>query len=163
MTTGANFKVTNGRMLWHKPLISGDELLIQSHEARMSARQGSYLPFPEYGNPFVDTLTEEISEVERNMRLVSETKQCTLQDGRFIDSIVDETTIEIIEGILNFQYELFKRDGGSFKETFPFFSRGIIPVDPIEPVAFPYYNLISEDGRNFITEDGKNLVTELIF
>ncbi len=119
MTTGANFKVTNGRMLWHKPLISGDELLIQSHEARMSSRQGTYLPFPEYGNPFVDTLTEEISEIERNMRLASETKQCTLQDSRFIDSIVDEDSIEIIEGVLYFQYELFKKDGGSLQGSFP--------------------------------------------
>ncbi len=119
MTTGANVKVTNGRMLWHEPFISGDELLIQSHEARMSARQGTYLPFPEYGNPFVDTLTAEISETERDMRIVSETKQCALQDARFIDCIVDENTIEVVEGNLFFQYELFKKDGGSLQGSFP--------------------------------------------
>lgn len=119
MTTGANFKVTNDRMLWYEPLISGDELLIQSHEARISVRQGTYLPFLTYGNPFVNTLTEEISEIERNMRIISETKQCALQDARFIDCIVDENTIEVIEGALYFQYELFKKDGGSLQGSFP--------------------------------------------
>lgn len=119
MTTGANFKVTNGRMLWYEDLISGDELLIQDHEHRMHAKQGTYLPFPEYGNPFVDTLSAEISDAERDMRLVSETKQCTLQDARFIDSIVDTDSIEIREGVLYFEYELFKKDGGTITGSFP--------------------------------------------
>jgi len=119
MTTGANFKITNGRMLWYEPLISGDELLIQSHENRMSARQGTYLPFPTYGNPFVDTLTQEISETERDMRVVSETKECTLQDERFIDSVVDPDSISVVEGVLNFEYELFKKDGGTLHGSFP--------------------------------------------
>lgn len=119
MTTGANFKITNGRMLWYESLISGDDLLIQSHENRMSAKQGTYLPFPQYGNPFVDTLSAEISDAERDMRLVSETKQCTLQDARFIDSIVDTDSIEVVKGVLNFEYELFKKDGGTITGSFP--------------------------------------------
>lgn len=150
MTTGANFKITNGRMLWYEPLISGDDLLIQSHENRMHAKQGTYLPFPQYGNPFVDTLSAEISDAERDMRLVSETKQCTLQDARFIDSIVDTDSIEVIEGSLYFEYELFKKDGGTFR--FP------LPPESEEEVLF--HNLISELGDNLITEDSGNFVTE---
>ncbi len=158
MTTGANFKITNGRMLWYEPLISGDELLIQSHENRMSAKQGTYLPFPIYGNPFVDTLTEEISETERDMRLVAETKQCTLQDARFVDSIVDTESIEIVEGTLNFGYELFKRDGGTIQVIFP-----SVPdtPDPDVPPETVLWNRETESGFNRITESGFNRITEI--
>ena len=112
MTTGSNFKVVNGRILWYQSLISGDKLLIQDHEARMHARQGTYKPHLEYGNPFVNTLTVEISDTERDMRLVSETKECTLQDSRFVDSIVDPVSIEVRETALYFRYEAVKTAGG---------------------------------------------------
>jgi len=113
MTTGANFKVEDGRMQWWEDLITGDDLLTQDHEARAHARQGTYLPFPEYGDPFVDTISSEISDKERNMRLGSEMKQCALQDARFVDCIVDQESIVVAEGALNFEYEIFKKDGGS--------------------------------------------------
>lgn len=113
MTTGANFKVVDGRIQWWESLIMGDELLTQDHEARAHARQGTYLPCPEYGDPFVDTLSSEISETERNMRLGAEMKQCVLQDARFADCIVDQESIVIEEGALRFEYEIFKKDGGS--------------------------------------------------
>ncbi|MCK5603733.1 hypothetical protein KAR91_17735 [Candidatus Pacearchaeota archaeon] len=159
MTTGANFKVTNGRMLWYDPLISGDDLLIQDHEHRMHVKQGTYLPFPQYGNPFVDTLTQEISDAERDMRLVSETKQCTLQDSRFIDSIVNTDLIEIREGSLYFEYEVFKKAGGTI--SFPI----VVPEeppDPGEPPEILFYNRITEDYFNRINEDGNNRITEFV-
>ncbi len=151
MTTGANLKISNGRMLWYKPLISGDELLIQSHETRMSARQGTYRPFLEYGNPFVDILSGEIGETRKDMRIVSDTKQCALQDGRIIDCIVDTDSIEVREGALYFEYELFKKDGGTLKSPFP---------SEIEDEEVLFDNFISEDGENFITENSENFVTE---
>jgi len=119
MTTGANFEIENKRVLFWKPLVSGDKLLTQDHESRFSQRQGSYLPEPEYGNPFVDTLSDDsISKTERDLRLISETKQCSLQDSRFVDAVVDSASI-VEEGVkLSFTYELFKTDGGSIERTF---------------------------------------------
>lgn len=118
MPTGANFKETDGRVFWYRPLILGDELLTQDHEARMHVRQRSYGLFPEYGNPFVETLTSEISETERNMLLVSETKECAVQDPRIVDAVVDESSI-VDDGIaINFRYEITKADGGILEQEF---------------------------------------------
>jgi len=118
MATGANFEIIDGRIQWWKPLIYGDALLAQDHEARAHSMQVTYRLYPEYGNPFVDTLTAEISETERNMRIQADMKQCTLQDGRFIDCIVDQASIVVEKGILTFNYSLIKADGGSITETF---------------------------------------------
>ena len=118
MTTGANFKVENGRVLWWKPLISGDELLTQDHEARIHSRQSSYRLYPEYGNPFVNTMSSEISKTERDMRLVAETKECTLQDERFVDCIVDSESIAESELELTFNYQIVKADGGVIAQSF---------------------------------------------
>jgi len=118
MPTGANFKETDGRVLWYKPLIFGDELLTQDHEARFHARQGSYLLVPEYGNPFIETLTSEISKTEREMLLISETKECAVQDPRIVDAAVDPESI-VDDGIsFSFSYELTKADGGILEEEF---------------------------------------------
>ena len=115
MTTGANFKVTNGIVQWWDDLIYGDDLIRQDHEARISARQGTYLPYPEYGNPYIDTLSEEISETERNLRCVSETKECALQDARIIDCVVDPDSIQDVEGTQTFSYYLVRADGGELE------------------------------------------------
>ncbi len=112
MTTGANFQIENNRVLWYKPLIFGEQLLIQDHEARAHAKQGAYLPYPEYGDPFVTTLSSEITKTERNMRLIAELKECTLQDPRFTDCIVDPESIEELELGLTFKYVLIRADGG---------------------------------------------------
>lgn len=118
MTTGANFKVINGRVQWWEPLISGDELLIQDHEERVNSRQGSYRLYLQYGNPYVNSLSAEISETERNLRLVAEMKECTLQDPRFNDCIVDTTSIVVEQGVQTFNYDLIKADGGVISESF---------------------------------------------
>lgn len=118
MATGANFKIENGRVLWYKPLIHGDNLLSQDHEARAKTRQGSYRLHPQYGNPFITTLSSEISETERNMLLPANMKECTLQDSRFVDCIVDESSIQEIDGKLTFRYELIKTEGGSLQKEF---------------------------------------------
>lgn len=112
MTTGANFEIKNERVLWYRPLISGEQLLIQDHEARVHAKKGTYLPYPEYGNQFVTTLSAEINKTERDMRLVAEMKESSLQDPRFTDSIVDTETIEELELGLTFKYKLIRADGG---------------------------------------------------
>lgn len=118
MPTGANFKVTNGRVLWYQSLISGDELLIQDHEHRAHARQGSYIPYEQYGNPFVETISSEISQTERYMRLSADMKECTLQDPRFVDCIVDQNSIVEEENTLTFDYQIIKADGGSLISEF---------------------------------------------
>jgi hypothetical protein len=118
MTTGANFKIVDGRVQFWESLISGDELLIQDHEARMHAKQGSYNPNSEYGNPYAITLSAEIGEAERNMRLISETKECTLQDVRFNDAVVDEDSIRQDESAQYFTYVLYKADGGTLRGEF---------------------------------------------
>ena len=119
MTAGANFEIENKRVLFWKPLVTGDKLLTQDHEARFSQRQGSYLPELEYGNPFVDTLSDDsISKTERDLRLISETKECSLQDSRFVDAIVNPTSIVEVGIKISFTYELFKTDGGSIERTF---------------------------------------------
>ena len=79
MTAGANFEIENGRILWWESLVTGDELIAQDHEARIHAKQGTYIPYPQYGNPFVRTMVSEISITERNMRLISETRECSLK------------------------------------------------------------------------------------
>lgn len=112
MTTGANFEIEDERVLWYRPLISGDQLLTQDHEARAHAKQGTYLPYPEYGNPFVTTLSSEITKAERDMRVVAEMKEMALQDPRFTDCIVDTETIEELELGLTFKYKLIRADGG---------------------------------------------------
>ncbi len=119
MTTGANFKIENKRVLFWEPLVTGDDLLVQDHESRFSQRQGSYLPELEYGNPFVDTLSDDsISKTERDLRLIAETKECSLQDSRFVDAVVEPASI-VEEGVkLSFTYELFKTDGGSIQRDF---------------------------------------------
>ena len=81
-------------------------------KARAHARQGTYLPYPEYGDPFVATLSSEISKTERDMRLIAELKECALQDPRFTDCIVDPESIEELELGLTFKYELIRADGG---------------------------------------------------
>lgn len=151
MTTGANFEVENERVLWYRPLISGEQLLIQDHEARVHAKQGTYLPYSEYGNPFVATLSSEINKTEKDMRLASEMKECALQDPRFTDCIVDAETI-VEEGLgLDFEYQLITADGQII--SFPTASQ----VE--EEILFD--NFISEDGENFITENtSENFVTE---
>lgn len=118
MTTGANFKVIDGRVQWWLSLISGDELITQDHEHRMHARQGTYRLYDQYGNPFAITLSSEISKIERNMRLVSETKECSLQDARINDSIVDPNSIVEEETKLTFNYQLVKADGGILQQSF---------------------------------------------
>ena len=118
MTTGANFEVDNGRVLWYRSLIFGDELLIQDHEARAHSRQGTYNPHLEYGDPFVDTITAEISKTERDMRLASDMKQCALQDGRFIDCIVDPDSIVEEDVTMSFTYVLHKAGGGILEQEF---------------------------------------------
>ncbi len=158
MTTGANFKVSNGRMLWHRPLITGDELLVQDHEARAHARQGTYKPYPEYGNPFVLTMTSEISQTERNMLLVSNMKECSVQDVRFIDCIVDENTIVEEENTILFDYLLIKADGGTIE--FRFGEPTIEEPEEPGPPEILFYNLITEETENFITEDGQNFISE---
>lgn len=118
MTTGANFKEVDGRVLWYKSLIFGDDLLSQDHEARAHARQGTYKPYPEYGNPFVETLSSEISKTERDMLLSSDMKECSVQDVRFVDCIVDQDSI-VEEGTkMTFQYQLIKADGGQIAREF---------------------------------------------
>lgn len=118
MTTGANFEVENGRVLWYKPLISGDQLLAQDHEARAHARQRTYRPYLEYGDPFVETLSSEISKTERDMLLVANMKECTLQDERFIDCIVDTESIIEEENIMSFNYQIIKVDGNTLLAGF---------------------------------------------
>ena len=119
MTAGANFKIEKGRVLFWEPLVTGDELLTQDHEARMRQRQGSYNPYQQYGNPFVDTLSDDsISKTERDLRLISETKECALQDDRFVVAVVDPSSIAENGVELSFNYELFKTDGGSIQGTF---------------------------------------------
>lgn len=118
MTTGANFKIKNGRVLWYKPLVYGDELLTQDHEARARSKQGLYKSYPEYGNPFINTLTLEISKVERDLLLVANMRECTLQDSRFVDCTVDETSINEANGMITFKYELSKADGGKLEQEF---------------------------------------------
>ena len=118
MTAGANFEIADGRVLWWNPLATGDVLIAQDHEARMRSRQGTYIPYSEYGNPFVKTMSSEISITERNMRLISETKECALQDPRLIDAIVDEDSITDIEGTLEFSYQLIRADGGTIQSEF---------------------------------------------
>ena len=118
MTAGANFKIDSGRILFWESLVTGDTLIAQDHEARMHVRQGTYIPYPQYGNPFVRTMSSEISVTERNMRLISETKECSLQDIRLVDSIVDEDSITEEEGKLEFTYQLIKADGGSIQTSF---------------------------------------------
>jgi hypothetical protein len=119
MTAGANYKLKDGRVQFWEPLVTGDELITQDHEARFHARQASYLPELEYGNPFVDTLSNDtISETEVDMRLIAETKECSLQDARIVDAVVDPSSIERTKTRLDFKYELFKRDGGSIQQEF---------------------------------------------
>lgn len=119
MTAGANFPIRNGRVYFWEPLVTGDELIIQDHEIRMRQRQLTYAPYGQYGNPFADTLSDDsISETERDLRLISETKECALQDARIVDAVVDPSSIKT-EGIeIKFNYELFKTDGGSVQGTF---------------------------------------------
>lgn len=112
MTTGANFKVEDGIILWYRPLISGDELLIQDHEARMKTGQLTYRPYPQFGNPFIDVLSSEISIIERNMLLIANIKECTRQDVRLLDGIVDEASIVDEGKTVRFNYTIIKRDGG---------------------------------------------------
>lgn len=159
MTTGANFEAQNGRILWWQSLISGDKLLTQDHESRVMSRQETYRPYSEYGNPFVDTISSEISKTERDMRLISEMKECSLQDGRFVDCIVDEDSILEEENTLTFKYELIKANGGIIEFDFPLSGQIEEPVDPEVPEIL-YYNFISEDGDNFISEDSENFITE---
>ena len=118
MTEGANFKEENGRVFWYESLIVGDDLLAQDHEARAHSRQGTYKPYPEYGNPFVETLSSEISKTERDMLLSSDMKECSLQDVRFVDCIVDKNSIVEKETTMTFQYELIKADGGAIEQEF---------------------------------------------
>lgn len=118
MTAGANFKEENGRVLWYESLIFGDDLLAQDHEARAHSRQGTYRPYPEYGNPFVETLSSEISKTERDMLLSSNMKECTLQDVRFVDCIVDQDSIVEEGATMTFQYQLIKADGGIIEQEF---------------------------------------------
>ena len=156
MTTGANFEVENERVLWYRPLISGEQLLIQDHEARVHAKQGTYLPYSEYGNPFVATLSSEINKTERDMRLVSETKECSLQDPRFTDCIVDTETISEEDLGLTFKYELIRADGGIIAfPSAPSIIRGEEPE-----LEILYYNRITEERFNRISEDGSNRITE---
>ncbi len=118
MTTGANFEIEDNRVLWYKPLIFGEQLLIQDHEARAHARQGSYRPYPEYGNPFVATLSSEISKIERDLQVKADFKEMTVQDIRFTDCIVDETTI-VEEGLTySFKYTLITADGEEIELEF---------------------------------------------
>lgn len=119
MTAGANFEIKNKRVLFWEPLVTGDKLMTQDHELRMSQRKESYTPYPQYGNEYVDTLSDSsISETERDLRLISETKECALQDDRFSDAVVDPTSIKK-DGIeQNFKYELFKTSGGSIQREF---------------------------------------------
>ncbi|MCK5600357.1 hypothetical protein KAR91_00705 [Candidatus Pacearchaeota archaeon] len=157
MTTGANFPIQNRRMQWWKSLISGDPLLIQDHEARIHARQGNYEPYQEYGNPFAITISSEISETERDMRLGAETKECSLQDERFVDCIVDPESITIDGTVLDFNYQLIKADGGVLDLEFG--EPAVPPEEPEHPEIL-FYNFITEGGDNFVTEDGDNFITE---
>ena len=156
MTAGANLEINNGRILFWKSLVIGDKLITQDHEARMSAKQGTYIPYPQYGNPFVRTMVSEISAIERNMRLVSETKECALQDRRLVDAIVDTFSIVEDGSVVDFKYDLIKASGGVLE-------RKEEEEEPdIPEIDLPFYNFITEDGDNFITEDGDNFITETI-
>ncbi len=153
MTAGANFEINNGRILFYKELVIGDKLITQDHEARMSAKQGTYTPYPEYGNPFIRTMVSEISVIERNMRLGSETKECVVQDRRLVDAVVDTFSIADDGSIIDFKYALIKASGGVLELKFE------EEEDPL--VGLSSYNLISEDGDNLISEDGDNFITEI--
>lgn len=155
MTAGANFPIRNGRVYFWETLVTGDDLIVQDHEIRMRQRQLSYAPYPQYGDPFVDTLSDDtISETERDLRLIAEVKECSLQDSRIVDAVVDPSSIET-EGIeIKFDYELFKTAGGTVQETFS--STSQVPVDGV------VNNFITEDGDNFVDESGNNFVTEPI-
>ncbi|MCP4749373.1 MAG: hypothetical protein GY866_00635 [Proteobacteria bacterium] len=119
MDTGANFQVNaQGHVLWYKPLISGDDLLVQDHEARVNAKQRTYIPHPQYGNPYAATLTREISETERDMLLPENMKECTLQDTRFIDCIVNKSSIEVEGQKQSFDYTVVKKDGTELQRSF---------------------------------------------
>jgi hypothetical protein len=119
MTAGANFEIVNNRVQFWKTLVTGDKLITQDHEARFGQRQGSYNPEQQYGNPYVNTLSDDsISETERDLLLVSQTKECSLQDDRIIDAVVDTTSIVRKGTEISFKYKLFKTSGGSIQRDF---------------------------------------------
>lgn len=119
MTAGADFKVTDKRIEFWEKLVTDDALILQDHKSRINAAQGTYRMYPQYGNPFIDTLSDDsISETERDMRLISEIRECALQDPRIVDAEVDPSTIAREGTQINFDYEIFKTDGGTLTITF---------------------------------------------
>lgn len=113
MITGANYQVTDGIIEWWNPLIFGDSLLAQSHEHRIKVRQGSYLVDLQYGNPFWSTLTQGVTTRELVLRLESEIREVSLQDGRIRECVIDLDSIEYRDAGRNlfFKYQLIKQDG----------------------------------------------------
>lgn len=119
MITGFNKIIDeDGFFQWWKPQIQGDDLLNQDHKARSEAKQGSYRVDSEYGNPLPNTLTQGIPARELNMRIVTETREMTLQDGRFKECIVDLESIDIINDNLDFKYKNVKQDGTTIDREF---------------------------------------------
>jgi len=120
MITGFNFKIENGLVNWWEDLIDGDNLLAQDHTARSESRQGSYRVDDQYGNPLINTLRQGVSNRELVLRTQSETREMTLQDGRFKDCIVDTEKIEILPGgkKLAFKYQIVKRDNTTIDTEF---------------------------------------------
>lgn len=119
MITGFNKIIDDdGFFQWWKDPIQGDDLLSQDHKARSETKQGSYVVDFEYGNPLPNTLNQSVPARELNLRIISETREMALQDGRFKECIVDFETIEIIDGELHFNYQLVKQDGTIIDRNF---------------------------------------------
>lgn len=120
MITGFNKIVDDdGFVQWWKAPIQGDDLLAQDHKGRSETKQGSYPVDLEYGNPLANTIPQNLPFRELNMRIIAETREMSLQDGRFKECIVDAQSIEILEGNqLHFNYQLVKQDGTTIDREF---------------------------------------------
>ncbi len=119
MITGFNKEVDeDGFVQWWNPLIDGDALLAQDHKHRAETKRGGYLVDLEYGNPLINSLTQGLPFRELNLRVMAETREMSLQDGRVKECIVDMNTVEVVNQQLKFNYQLVKQDGSVIDREF---------------------------------------------